>query len=119
LYSKNAAKVETEIVWSFVVQYTTARPATSLTNWCADTLEDMESIQVADRSAGETEKKTRRKVRVTAPRKGDKRKLMSWPPTMRARCSKSCGQWLADEAPDYGFAVNSAAGFLDRASTLT
>jgi len=96
-----------EIVWSFVVQYY------SQTSDIPDELvlpvavDDMESIRVwlTDRRA-EGGSKARRKVRVTAPRAGDKRKLIELA-TNNARevLERLRQQWLADEARTTGAVV--------------
>jgi excinuclease ABC subunit C len=98
---------EAEIVWSFVIQYysqTTDIPDELVLPMVLD---DMESIQVwlTDRRL-EGDKKSRRKVRVTAPRMGDKRKLIELA-TNNARevLERLRAQWLADEARTTGAVV--------------
>ncbi len=96
-----------EIVWSFVIQYY------SQTSDIPDELvlpvavDDMESIRVwlTDRRA-EAGSKSRRKVRVTAPRVGEKRKLIELA-TNNARevLERLRQQWLADEARTTGAVV--------------
>ena len=98
---------EAEIVWSFVVQYYSQTGDIPDELVLPMPLEDMESIQIwlTDRRA-ETDKKSRRKVRVTAPRMGDKRKLIELA-TNNARevLEKLRAQWLADEARTTGAVV--------------
>src|SRR5712692_9493840 len=96
-----------EIVWSFVIQYY------SQTSEIPDELvlpvavDDMESIRIwlTDRRA-EGGSKSRRKVRVTAPRAGEKRKLIELA-TNNARevLERLRQQWLADEARTTGAVV--------------
>jgi excinuclease ABC subunit C len=98
---------EAEIVWSFVVQYY------SQSNDIPDevvlpvAVDDAESIRVwlTDRRA-ETGSKRRKKVRVTAPRTGDKRKLIELA-TSNARevLERLRQQWLADQARTTGAVV--------------
>ncbi len=98
---------EAEIVWSFVVQYY------SQTSDIPDELvlpvvvDDIDSIRVwlTDRRA-EADPKRHRKVRVTAPRSGDKRKLIELA-TNNARevLERVRQQWLADEARTTGAVV--------------
>jgi excinuclease ABC subunit C len=96
-----------EIVWSFVVQYY------SQTSEIPDELvlpvavDDMESIRVwlTDRRA-EAGSKSRRKVRVTAPRVGEKRKLIELANNnAREVLERLRQQWLADEARTTGAVV--------------
>jgi excinuclease ABC subunit C len=96
-----------EIVWSFVIQYY------SQTSDIPDELvlpvavDDMESIRIwlTDRRT-EGGSKSRRKVRVTAPRAGEKRKLIELA-TNNARevLERLRQQWLADEARTTGAVV--------------
>jgi excinuclease ABC subunit C len=98
---------EAEIVWSFIVQYY------SQTSDIPDELvlpvavDDVDAIRVwlTDRRA-ETGDKSRRKVRVTAPRVGEKRKLIELA-TNNARevLERLRQQWLADEARTTGAVV--------------
>jgi excinuclease ABC subunit C len=98
---------EAEIVWSFIVQYY------SQTSDIPDELvlpvavDDMDSLRVwlTDRRA-ESGGKSRKKVRVTAPRVGDKRKLIELA-TNNARevLERLRQQWLADEARTTGAVV--------------
>jgi excinuclease ABC subunit C len=98
---------ESEIVWSFVIQYysqTTDIPDELVLPLM---LEDTDAIKVwlTDRRA-EGGGKSRRKVRVTAPLLGDKRKLIELA-TNNARevLEKLRAQWLADEARTTGAVV--------------
>jgi excinuclease ABC subunit C len=98
---------DAEIVWSFVVQYysqTTDIPDELV---LPVTVDDMESIRIwlTDRRA-EGASKSRRKVRVTAPRMGEKRKLIELA-TNNARevLERLRQQWLADEARTTGAVV--------------
>src|SRR6266571_2720043 len=96
-----------EIVWSFVIQYysqTTDIPDELV---LPVVVGDMESIRVwlTDRRL-EAGSKSRRKVRVTAPRVGEKRKLIELA-TNNARevLDRLRQQWLADEARTTGAVV--------------
>ncbi len=98
---------DNEIVWSFIVQYY------SQTSEIPDELvlpvavDDMESIRVwlTDRRA-EAGSKSRRKVRVTAPRVGEKRKLIELANNnAREVLERLRQQWLADEARTTGAVV--------------
>ncbi len=98
---------DVEIVWSFVVQYysqTTDIPDELVLPVAVD---DMESIRVwlTDRRT-DAGSKSRRKVRVTAPRMGEKRKLIELA-TNNARevLERLRQQWLADEARTTGAVV--------------
>jgi excinuclease ABC subunit C len=98
---------EAEIVWSFVIQYysqTTDIPDEVVLPLM---LEDTDAIKVwlTDRKA-EGGSKSRKKVRVTAPLLGDKRKLIELA-TNNARevLEKLRSQWLADEARTTGAVV--------------
>src|SRR5207245_10994078 len=68
---------EAEIVWSFVVQYYSQSSDIPDEVVLPVAVYDVESIRIwlTDRRA-ETGSKSRKKVRVTAPRMGDKRKLI-------------------------------------------
>lgn len=98
---------EAEIVWSFVVQYY------SQTSDIPDELvlpiavEDMDSVRVwlNDRRL-ESQPKARKKVRVSAPRIGDRRKLVELA-TRNAQevLERLRQQWLADEARTTGAVV--------------
>jgi excinuclease ABC subunit C len=98
---------EAEIVWSFVVQYysqTTDIPDEVV---LPVTVDDAESLQVwlTDRRA-EGGGKRRRKVRVVAPRSGDKRKLIELANSnAREVLDRLRQQWLADEARTTGAVV--------------
>src|SRR5689334_1364961 len=88
---------ESEIVWSFLVQYysqTTDIPDEVV---LPVTIEDAESVQIwlSDRRA-ESDSKRRRKVRVNAPKQGEKRKLIELA-TRNARevLERLRQQWLA------------------------
>jgi excinuclease ABC subunit C len=98
---------EAEIVWSFVVQYYSQTTDVPDELVLPVLLDDMEAVQVwlTDRRT-ESGKKSRRKVRVTAPRQGDKRKLIELA-TSNARevLEKLRAQWLADEARTTGAVV--------------
>src|SRR3982074_3429937 len=97
-------ETENEIVWSFVIQYysqTTDIPDELVLPVAID---DMESIRVwltGRRAEGGS--KVRRKVRVTAPRMGEKRKLIELA-TNNARevLERLRQQWLADRARPTG-----------------
>jgi excinuclease ABC subunit C len=98
---------EEEIVWSFVVQYysqTTDIPDELV---LPVPIEDTDAIRVwlTDRRK-EGGSKSRGKVRVTAPRQGEKRKLIELA-TNNARevLEKLRAQWLADEARTTGAVV--------------
>ena len=99
---------EAEIVWSFVVQYYSQTSDIPDELVLPTPLEDMESIQVwlTDRRAETDTKSRRRRVRVTAPRMGDKRKLIELA-TNNARevLEKLRAQWLADDARTTGAVV--------------
>src|SRR5262249_47028870 len=68
---------EAEIVWSFVIQYYSQSSDIPDELVLPLAVEDMEAIAIwlSDRRA-ESPKKARRKVRVTAPRTGERRKLI-------------------------------------------
>src|SRR5689334_21619764 len=98
---------EAEIVWSFVIQYysqTTDIPDELV---LPIMLEDTDAIRVwlTDRRT-ESGAKSKRKVRVTAPIMGDKRKLIELA-TSNARdvLEKLRSQWLAEEARTTGAVV--------------
>jgi excinuclease ABC subunit C len=98
---------EAEIVWSFVVQYY------SQTSDIPDEvvlplgIDDMDSVRVwlTDRRL-ESDAKRRKKVRVSAPKVGDKRKLVELA-TSNAKevLERLRQQWLADEARTTGAVV--------------
>jgi excinuclease ABC subunit C len=98
---------EAEIIWSFVVQYysqTTDIPDELVLPLAID---DVESIRVwLDDRRVETGATRRKKVRVSAPRTGDKRKLIELA-TGNARevLERLRQQWLADEARTTGAVV--------------
>ncbi len=99
---------EDEIVWSFVVQYYSQTSDIPDELVLPTPLEEMESVQIwlTDRRAESEKKGRRRKVRVTAPKTGDKRKLIELA-TNNARevLEKLRAQWLADEARTTGAVV--------------
>jgi excinuclease ABC subunit C len=98
---------EAEIVWSFVVQYYSQ--ATDIPDEVVlpVVVDDHESLQVwlTDRRA-ETQSTRRKRVRVSAPRAGEKRKLIELA-TNNARevLERLRQQWLADEARTTGAVV--------------
>jgi excinuclease ABC subunit C len=98
---------EDEIVWSFVIQYysqTTDIPDELV---LPVALEDMDAIGVwlNDRRT-EGGKKSRRKVRVTAPRGGEKRKLIELATSNAKEVLEMLrARWLADEARTTGAVV--------------
>jgi excinuclease ABC subunit C len=98
---------EDEIVWSFVIQYysqTTDIPDELV---LPVAIEDMDAIGVwlNDRRT-EGGKKSRRKVRVTAPRSGDKRKLIELATSNAKEVLEMLrARWLADEARTTGAVV--------------
>jgi excinuclease ABC subunit C len=98
---------EAEIVWSFVIQYYSQTSDIPDELALPLPLEDADAISVwlSDRRA-EPGGKARRKVRVTAPRTGDKRKLIELA-TNNARevLERIRQQWLADEARTTGAVV--------------
>ena len=98
---------EAEIVWSFVVQYYSQSSDIPDEVVLPVAVDDVESIRIwlTDRRA-ETGSKSRKKVRVTAPRMGDKRKLIELA-TSNARevLERLRQQWLADQARTTGAVV--------------
>ena len=96
-----------EIVWSFVIQYYSQSSDIPDELVLPVVLEDMEAIRVwlTDRRT-EVGGRVRRKVRVTAPRMGDKRKLIELA-TNNARevLGVLRQQWLADQARTTGAVV--------------
>jgi excinuclease ABC subunit C len=98
---------EAEIVWSFVVQYYSQSSDIPDELVLPVAVDDAESVRVwlTDRRA-ETDAKRRRKVRVTAPQTGEKRKLVELA-TNNARevLERLRQQWLADEARTTGAVV--------------
>ena len=99
---------EAEIVWSFLVQYYSQTSDIPDEVVLPVAIEDEEAIRVwlTDRRAETDGKARRRKVRVSAPRVGDKRKLIELA-TSNARevLEKLRQQWLADEARTTGAVV--------------
>ncbi len=98
---------EAEIVWSFVVQYYSQTSDIPDEVVLPVVVDDVDSIRVwlTDRRT-EADPKRHRKVRVTAPRTGDKRKLIELA-TSNARevLERLRQQWLADEARTTGAVV--------------
>ena len=98
---------EAEIVWSFVVQYYSQSSDIPDEVVLPVAVDDVESIRIwlTDRRA-ETGSKSRKKVRVTAPRMGDKRKLIELA-TSNARevLERLRQQWLTDQARTTGAVV--------------
>ena len=98
---------DSEIVWSFVVQYYSQTSEIPDELVLPVTVDDMESIRIwlTDRRA-EAGSKSRRKVRVTAPRVGEKRKLIELANNnAREVLERLRQQWLADEARTTGAVV--------------
>jgi excinuclease ABC subunit C len=98
---------EDEIVWSFVIQYYSQ--TTDIPDELAlpVAIEDMDAIGVwlTDRRS-EAGKKSRRKVRVTAPRGGEKRKLIDVATSNAKEVLEVLrARWLADEARTTGAVV--------------
>jgi excinuclease ABC subunit C len=98
---------EAEIVWSFVAQYYSQTSDIPDELVLPVAIDDMDALRVwlSDRRA-ETGSKSRKRVRVTAPRVGDKRKLIELA-TNNARevLERVRQQWLADEARTTGAVV--------------
>jgi len=98
---------EAEIVWSFVVQYYSQSSDIPDEVVLPVAVDDVESIRIwlTDRRA-ETGSKSRKKVRVAAPRMGDKRKLIELA-TSNARevLERLRQQWLSDQARTTGAVV--------------
>jgi excinuclease ABC subunit C len=98
---------EAEIVWSFVIQYysqSTDIPDELVLPLVIDDPEAV-SVWLSDRRAEETGKRAR-KVRISAPKQGEKRKLIELA-TDNARevLDRLRQQWLADEARTTGAVV--------------
>ncbi|MBV9601921.1 MAG: excinuclease ABC subunit UvrC, partial [Chloroflexi bacterium] len=98
---------DAEIVWSFVVQYYSQSSDIPDEVVLPVAVDDAESIRVwlTDRRV-EADARRRRRVRVTAPRAGEKRKLVELA-TGNARevLERLRQQWLADEARTTGAVV--------------
>jgi len=98
---------EAEIVWSFVVQYYSQSSDIPDEVVLPVAVDDAESIRVwlTDRRV-EADARRRRRVRVTAPRAGEKRKLVELA-TGNARevLERLRQQWLADESRTTGAVV--------------
>jgi excinuclease ABC subunit C len=98
---------EAEIVWSFVVQYYSQSSDIPDELVLPVVVDDIDSIRIwlTDRRT-EADPRRRRKVRVIAPRSGDKRKLIELA-TNNARevLERLRQQWLADEARTTGAVV--------------
>src|SRR5262249_49511206 len=98
---------EAEIVWSFIVQYYSQSSDIPDELVLPVVVDDIDSIRVwlTDRRL-ETDPNRHRKVRVTAPRSADKRKLIELA-TNNARevLERVRQQWLADEARTTGAVV--------------
>jgi excinuclease ABC subunit C len=98
---------EAEIVWSFLVQYYSQTSDIPDEVVLPVAVEDVDSVRIwlTDRRA-EDPSKRRRKVRVTAPRQGDKRKLIELANSnAREVLERLRQQWLADEARTTGAIV--------------
>jgi excinuclease ABC subunit C len=99
---------DSEIVWSFVVQYYSQSTDIPDELVLPVTIDDMEAVRVwlTDRRAESGTKRRRKKVQVSAPRVGDKRKLIELA-TSNARevLERLRQQWLADEARTTGAVV--------------
>jgi excinuclease ABC subunit C len=97
-----------EIVWSFVVQYYSQSTDIPDELVLPVSIDDMESVRVwlTDRRAESGTRRRRKKVQVSAPRVGDKRKLIELA-TNNARevLERLRQQWLADEARTTGAVV--------------
>ncbi len=98
---------DAEIVWSFLVQYYSQTSDIPDEVVLPVAIDDVESLWVwlTDRRA-ESRDRRRRKVRVTAPKTGDKQKLIELA-TSNARevLERLRQQWLADEARTTGAVV--------------
>jgi excinuclease ABC subunit C len=99
---------EAEIVWSFVIQYysqSTDIPDEVVLPLPVDDAESV-SVWLTDRRAEESAKRARR-VRISAPKQGEKRKLIELA-TENARevLQHLQQQWLADEARTTGAVVD-------------
>jgi excinuclease ABC subunit C len=99
---------EAEIVWSFVVQYYSQSTDIPDELVLPVSIDDMESVRVwlTDRRLEAGNKRRKKKVQVSAPRVGDKRKLIELA-TSNARevLERLRQQWLADEARTTGAVV--------------
>jgi excinuclease ABC subunit C len=98
---------EAEIVWSFLVQYYSQTSDIPDEVVLPVAVDDAESVQVwlSDRRV-ESGTKRKRRVRVTAPRQGDKRKLIELANSnAREVLERLRQQWLADEARTTGAVV--------------
>jgi len=97
---------EEEIVWAFVVQYYSRSSDIPDEVVLPDELEDMESIRVWLSDRRRELGTFRRKVRVAAPRTGEKRKVVELATTnAREVLANLQQQWLADEARTTGAVV--------------
>jgi len=97
---------EEEIVWAFVVQYYSRSSDIPDEVVLPDELEDMESIRVWLSDRRRELGTFCRKVRVTAPRTGEKRKVVELATTnAREVLANLQQQWLADEARTTGAVV--------------
>src|SRR5689334_12732749 len=98
---------QAEIVWSFVVQYYSQTSDIPDELVLPVTIDDMDAVRVwlTDRRV-ESGSKSRRKVRVSAPKTGDARKLVELA-TSNAQevLERLRQQWLADEARTTGAVV--------------
>jgi excinuclease ABC subunit C len=98
---------EAEIMWSFLVQYYSQTSDIPDEVVLPVDVDDAESVRIwlTDRRA-EGDSKRRRRVRVTAPRQGDKRKLIEVANSnAREVLERLRQQWLADEARTTGAVV--------------
>jgi excinuclease ABC subunit C len=98
---------EAEIVWSFVVQYYSQTSDIPDEVVLPTSVDDFEALRIwlTDRRA-ESGSKIRRRVRVTAPRMGDKRKLIELANNnAREVLERLRQQWLADQARTTGAVV--------------
>jgi excinuclease ABC subunit C len=99
---------EAEIVWSFVVQYYSQSTDIPDELVLPVAIDDMDSVRVwlTDRRTENGARRRRKKVQVSAPRVGDKRKLIELA-TSNARevLERLRQQWLADEARTTGAVV--------------
>ena len=98
---------EAEIVWSFIVQYYSQSSDIPDELVLPVAIDDMGAIRVwLTARRAETGSRSRKRVRVTAPRVGDKRKLIELA-TNNARevLERLRQQWLADEARTTGAVV--------------
>src|SRR5207302_242170 len=98
---------EAEIVWSFMVQYYSQTSDIPDEVVLPAGVDDAESLRIwlTDRRA-ESGSKSRKRVRVTAPKQGDKRKLIELANNnAREVLARLQQQWLADEARTTGAVV--------------